>query len=201
MPDPELLHERQLRARFRSLGLILAGLLLLALAWSFSPLRELLDVGRGVAWLRTQGAALGLPGGTLLFALASMLAVPLTFLTILAALVYEPVAAYACCLLGACLGGAISHWLGAHLGAGFVRQLAGKAVARVSQRLGERGLLAVIVIRLLPAAPFAIVNMLIGASHIRLRDFILGTAIGMTPGVLLVIVFLDRALLWLGLQP
>jgi uncharacterized membrane protein YdjX (TVP38/TMEM64 family) len=34
--------------------------------------------------------------------------------------------------------------------------------------------------------------MVAGASHIRLRDLVLGTAIGMTPGMLAMVVFVDQ---------
>jgi uncharacterized membrane protein YdjX (TVP38/TMEM64 family) len=34
-----------------------------------------------------------------------------------------------------------------------------------------------------PVAPFTIVNMLIGAIGVRYRDFIIGTALGMIPGI------------------
>ena len=64
----------------------------------------------------------------------------------------------------------------------------------LSRRLGQRGLLAVIAVRVLPVAPFTVVNLVAGASHIRLRDFLLGTLIGMTPGIFAVTVFSDRLL-------
>jgi uncharacterized membrane protein YdjX (TVP38/TMEM64 family) len=38
-------------------------------------------------------------------------------------------------------------------------------------------------------APFAIVNMIAGATHIRLRDMVLGTALGMAPGTALIGLF------------
>ena len=41
-------------------------------------------------------------------------------------------------------------------------------------------------------APFAVVNMVAGASHIRLRDLLLGTLIGTTPGALAMTVFVDQ---------
>ena len=189
---------RHLRRRFRLFGLLLLALIVLALAWAFSPLRETLDVGRGVALLRQQGAALGPLVGIAGFALASILAVPLTFLTLITVIAYPPWEAYCCCVVGACIGATISYVLGNKLGAEFVRRLAGASVLRVSQRLGKRGLLAVMIIRLLPVAPFAIINMLIGVSHIRLRDLLLGTVIGISPGLLLMIFFLDRIASWLG---
>ena len=40
-------------------------------------------------------------------------------------------------------------------------------------------------VRLVPVAPFTIVNLLAGAGHVRFRDFMIGTAVGMTPGIIL----------------
>jgi uncharacterized membrane protein YdjX (TVP38/TMEM64 family) len=50
----------------------------------------------------------------------------------------------------------------------------------------------VAVVRNLPVAPFTIVNMVAGASHIKLKDFLLGTALGMLPGIVAITVFTDR---------
>ena len=49
-----------------------------------------------------------------------------------------------------------------------------------------------VVVRALPVAPFTIINLIAGASHIAFRDFLLGTVIGMAPGTLLLVVFVDR---------
>ena len=46
------------------------------------------------------------------------------------------------------------------------------------------------VVRNLPVAPFTIVNMVAGASHIKLGDFLLGTALGMAPGIVAIMVFI-----------
>jgi uncharacterized membrane protein YdjX (TVP38/TMEM64 family) len=43
-----------------------------------------------------------------------------------------------------------------------------------------------------PVGPFSIVNIVAGASHIRWRDFLLGTVIGLVPGVTVASVFVDR---------
>jgi uncharacterized membrane protein YdjX (TVP38/TMEM64 family) len=43
--------------------------------------------------------------------------------------------------------------------------------------------LVMTVVRMLPLAPFAVVNLAAGAAQIRLRDFLAGTALGMLPGV------------------
>ncbi len=51
-----------------------------------------------------------------------------------------------------------------------------------------------IALRLVPAAPFAIANMAAGSTHLRRRDMLLGSAIGMLPGTLLIALFTDQIL-------
>ena len=73
-----------------------------------------------------------------------------------------------------------------------MRGLAGRRLNDLSRRLGERGLLAIVFARVVPVGPFSIVNIVAGASHIRWRDFLLGTVIGLLPGVTVASIFVDR---------
>lgn len=57
----------------------------------------------------------------------------------------------------------------------------GPRVAALDGWLARRGLLAVIVVRLLPIAPFGLVGYAYGASSVRFRHFLMGTAIGGVP--------------------
>jgi uncharacterized membrane protein YdjX (TVP38/TMEM64 family) len=75
-----------------------------------------------------------------------------------------------------------------------VRKLAGTRVNDLSRRLAQRGLVAVAFVRMLPIAPFSVVNVVAGASHIRWSDFLLGTVIGLMPGIAAMSFFVDRAL-------
>jgi uncharacterized membrane protein YdjX (TVP38/TMEM64 family) len=45
-------------------------------------------------------------------------------------------------------------------------------------------MVAVAMIRMVPIAPFSLVNLLAGASQLRLRDFLIGTILGMAPGII-----------------
>ncbi len=56
----------------------------------------------------------------------------------------------------------------------------------------RRGVLAMTAVRLVPIAPFAVVNMVAGAIHLRLRDFMIGSALGILPGTLVATVFGDQ---------
>jgi uncharacterized membrane protein YdjX (TVP38/TMEM64 family) len=65
-----------------------------------------------------------------------------------------------------------------------LRHLAGSRWPRLSNWLHRRGLLAVVALRVLPMAPFTVVNLAIGASGISFVDFALGTLIGTGPGLI-----------------
>jgi len=62
----------------------------------------------------------------------------------------------------------------------------------VSRRLARGGVRAVTRARLLPLAPFTIVNLIAGASRVRMRDYLVGTAAGMVPGIVVFALFGDR---------
>jgi phospholipase D1/2 len=68
---------------------------------------------------------------------------------------------------------------------------------RVNKRLDQHGLLTMTVLRLLPIAPFAMVNSVAGAAAIRTRDYLFGSLFGMAPGVVLMTVSGDRLGAWL----
>jgi uncharacterized membrane protein YdjX (TVP38/TMEM64 family) len=55
----------------------------------------------------------------------------------------------------------------------------------VERLLRHHGLLAVVVLRVVPTLPLSAVNMVLGLSAVSWRDFVLGTALGLLPGTLL----------------
>jgi uncharacterized membrane protein YdjX (TVP38/TMEM64 family) len=181
-----------LRRKLVLLVLVLLAVAGLAVAWSWSPLHAWLDVDLVVGALRRFGHAFGLVAAVGGLTLALALAVPLTFLTLVALAAYGPLQGIICVMAGALLGAAVSYTIGLFLGREVLERLAGARVNLLSRRLASRGLLAVVAVRMLPVAPFAVVNMVAGASHIRLRDLLLGTAIGITPGTLVMALFLEQ---------
>jgi uncharacterized membrane protein YdjX (TVP38/TMEM64 family) len=183
---------RSLRWRLVLLVTVLAALVGLAMAWSWSPLRSWLDVDRIVSTLRHLGQSFGPVAAICGFALAATVAVPLTFLTLVTLVAFGPLAGFCYSLVAAVLGAAVSYGVGQLLGREVLQRLGGERVNRVSRRLASRGIWAVIAVRMVPIAPFAIVNMIAGASHIRLRDLLVGTAIGMAPGTLVMMFFVDQ---------
>ena len=182
----------RLRKKLVLLVLVLFALVGLAVAWSWSPMRAWLDVEGVVAAIRRAGQSFGPVAAVAGLTLGLVLAVPLIFLTLVAVAAYGPLAGSVYVLVGALLSAAASYGVGRLLGREVVERLAGPRVNQLSRRLARRGLLAVLAVRLVPVAPFAVVNMVAGASHLRLQHLLLGTAIGILPGTLGVALFLDQ---------
>lgn len=181
------------RKLFLFMGLLLV-LLGLAVYWqtgwsgSFQELPARLDD------FRFKARTLPMVVVVLAIMLASVLAMPLGIIIISGSVVFGPWLGGLYVVIGALFGAMLSFLIGVFLGRQVVEDICGPRLQRVSISLGRRGLLSVIIIRLLPIAPFAIVNMFAGATHIRFRDFVLGSFIGMLPGVVILGVGIEQFL-------
>lgn len=184
-----------LRSRLVILALALLVLLGLTLAWRWSPLRDWLEPEYVIDGLRQLGQRMGPLIAILGFGVALSLAVPLILLTLVSVVAFGPWMGSLYILGGALLGAAVSHGMGKLLGHELLVRLGGTRVNLLSQSMARRGFVAVIALRLIPVAPFAIVNMVAGATHLRLRHMLLGTALGMCPGTLAIALFPDQLML------
>jgi uncharacterized membrane protein YdjX (TVP38/TMEM64 family) len=77
------------------------------------------------------------------------------------------------------------YGLGHFLGHEAVQRLAGSRMHRISVYLARQGLLTIAVLRFLPVAPYTIVNLAAGASHIRFWEYALGTMLGISPAIII----------------
>lgn len=96
--------------------------------------------------------------------------------------VLGPVYAMAGCLASASTAFAVGRWIGP-IGTPRVHRWGGDRVARVIRALGRNGTLTVFLIRKIPA-PFVLVNVLLGASAVSYREFVVGTLLGMAAMVI-----------------
>ncbi len=182
------------RARVLALALVVAALALLALAWRFTPLHEWLSLDRLVdAGEALENHAYAPLIVLVVYVVGGLLAFPLILLIAGTSIVFGPVLGTIYAMTGALLSASIVYAIGRKLGRETVKKLAGHKLNDLSRRLAQRGLPAIVFVRLVPVAPFSIVNVVVGAAHIGWRDFLLGTAIGLAPGVLLISLFVDRA--------
>jgi phospholipase D1/2 len=191
----------------------LAGLVVLALvlAWHLTPLSDLArpeTVRSTLEWVAT------VPWGPLavlaIFVVSSVLLFPVTVLIAATAAAFGPWLGFAYAVAGSLISALVSFGIGALIGRQALTDVLGPRLNRISRSVRKRGVLAVAVVRLVPIAPFGVVNLVAGASHIRSLDFVLGTALGMLPGIFVLAavghqvieVLMDpslKSLLWLAL--
>jgi uncharacterized membrane protein YdjX (TVP38/TMEM64 family) len=172
------------------LGLILLLLLVLSAAWRWTPLGEWLSLERITGWIDHLRGSPSAPFIILgAYIVGSLILVPVTLIILATAFAFGPLAGAAVSLVGCLMAAVLTYALGRILGRDKVRFLAGSRLDRVSRRLSDHGLVTMLTVRLLPIAPYTVVNIVAGASHIRLSDFILGTILGMAPGILAITVF------------
>jgi phosphatidylserine/phosphatidylglycerophosphate/cardiolipin synthase-like enzyme/uncharacterized membrane protein YdjX (TVP38/TMEM64 family) len=162
----------------------LALFLLLAAAWRYTPLSEWLDLARITSGIETLNAnplaPLLLIGG---FVIAGLFMVPVTLLIIGSVIVFGPFLGFVYALIGATSCALAGYGVGSAVGKESIRGLAGGRIHDISQQLARRGVFTIVVLRIVPVAPFTVINLVAGASHISLKHFFLGTVTGLLPGV------------------
>jgi len=179
----------------RIAGWIISLLILLAIAaaWRFTALSEWLDITSLSEMARQWSDSSITPLIVIAaFVIGGLLIMPVTALIIISVLVFGSLAGFFYALLGSVISALSGYGLGSMLGKNALRELAGNRINQVSRQLAERGFLTMCVVRIVPVAPFTIINLVAGASHIRFRDYLLGTLIGMTPGIFGITLLTDR---------
>jgi phosphatidylserine/phosphatidylglycerophosphate/cardiolipin synthase-like enzyme/uncharacterized membrane protein YdjX (TVP38/TMEM64 family) len=179
--------------RLIGLGLLALTLGLLALVWRATPLGDVVNLTSLIAMARNlESIPFTSVLAVLCFALAGSLMIPVTLLIAVTGIVFGPVYGALYAIAGSTLSAMLTYSLGLWAGRDVVRHLLGARINRLSRRIAKRGILAVMVVRVLPVAPFTVINLVAGASHISLRDFVLGTVLGMTPGIALTVTFVHQ---------
>ena len=165
---------------------ILIVLVGLAAAWHWTPLADFINVRKIVRWARSLRDNPARPVIILLaYVVGSLTMFPITVLILATAIVFGPLLGIAYSFAGCLLGSVVTYAIGYLVGKDFVQRLAGRKWKRIEQGMGKSGIMAVAAIRLLPIAPFTIVNIVSGAFKIPLRDYFTGSLLGLAPGIVL----------------
>jgi uncharacterized membrane protein YdjX (TVP38/TMEM64 family) len=136
-------------------------------------------------WLTLAQGPWALPAAVAAFAVLAFLGAPQVVLIAAAAVVFGPWVGSAYSWIGTFVSALIGFELGKAFGGRMIRDLHSPGVDRFMALIGRNGLMASLIIRLVPAAPFIVVNMAAGVARVRRRDFAIGTAIGIVPKILL----------------
>jgi uncharacterized membrane protein YdjX (TVP38/TMEM64 family) len=166
-----LLIWRRLLAVFVLLGLALA-------IWTWAP-DLAVSPQAFAAWLEPHRHAwYAMPAVMVAFAVLGLALVPVVLLITATGIVFGPFLGPVYAMAGSLASGSIGFAIGRWLGMPRVQSLGGERIVRVTRALQRNGTLAVFLVRKVPA-PFTLVNIVIGASTVSYRDFIVGTTLGM----------------------
>ena len=176
---------------------MLVMLLAFAAAWRWTPLRDWLDLDTALGWAaslqETPDAPLWIIGAFLVGGIGCF---PVTILILATAYVFDPGPAMICSLFGCILSAALLYAIGHQLGRKIVVRFAGRRLNRINGVISRHGVLAVTAVRMIPVAPYSLVNLAAGAVHVPFREFVLGTLLGMSPGVVAITLFEEQVEQW-----
>jgi len=168
------------------IGGVVALVIALTLAWYYTPLAEFAHPQRLRAMLDAVANAPFAPlivvGG---FILLELVAFPVNLLIAATAAAFGPWLGFLYGAAGSLASALVAYGIGVLIGTNAMRELLGERLDRIRGRMDRGGMLAIMAVRLVPVAPFALVNMAAGAVHIRLFDYTMGTILGMAPGLIL----------------
>ena len=136
-------------------------------------------------WLGAAHGPWALPVAVGAFAALAFIGVPQFVLIAAAVVAFGPWTGFAYSWIGTLVSSLVGFWLGRTFGGRLLQDLAGDGVAKFMKLIGKNGFLASLVVRLVPSAPFIVVNMAAGVTPMRLRDFAAGTAVGIVPKIAL----------------
>lgn len=172
--------------------ILIAALVIAALAaaWRYTPLSEYITAERINGWARAMRQNTWAPLAVIFaYTPAAFVMFPRPVLTLLTVIAFGPWLGFAYGMAGIITAALATYYTGRLLPERTVQRLAGDRLDDVVKALRRHGLMAMLAVRIIPVAPFAVEGLIAGALPIKVWDYTLGTFLGMLPGVLATSVF------------
>ena len=196
---PRIVPERRAAKRFplRRFAVVSSAIIalafILALVWTRSPLSSWVTLERAQAWADWFTDRWWAPLVVIAaYTPAAVLMFPRWIITIAAVMAFGAWRGFALGTAGMMIAAIATFLPGRIVGRERVQRFTGPRLRRIAQFLHRRGLLAVMMVRVVPVAPFPVVNLAMGALRVPLRHFVLGTLVGIMPGMLAATVLSDQ---------
>ncbi|HEY6795793.1 MAG TPA: TVP38/TMEM64 family protein [Kineosporiaceae bacterium] len=139
------------------------------------------DLGTVRSWIAARGPLAPVAFGAV-YALAVPAPVPKSVLSTAAGLAFGIPLGALVVVAGGTAGALLAFLVGRWLGRDAVAALTRGRLRQVDDLVQRHPVAAALVVRLVPALPFTMLNYACGVTAMRARHFTLGTAIGITPG-------------------
>ncbi|MEM9233178.1 MAG: VTT domain-containing protein [Pseudomonadota bacterium] len=133
-----------------------------------------------------------LVGVIAVFCALALTGFPQTFLFAGTVAVFGPVTGALYSWIATICSSTITYTIGHFFGARFVSKLSAGRAQNMIKVAQAHGLLAAMIIRWIPSAPFIVINSIFGAASVALWKFLVGTGVGIIPKILFVSFFTDQ---------
>jgi phospholipase D1/2 len=161
-----------------------------SLTWRLTPLRETINFETIVGWqesLKNYPAAFFWVIG--IYVISSLVLFPVTLLNVATIMTFGPVTGNLYAFAGWLCSASIGFGIGRVLGREWVEKIARTGLERTFDRATRHGFVTVFSTRMVPIAPFTVVNLFVGGSGIGFTVFLLATAVGRIPGIITLTLF------------
>ena len=128
----------------------------------------------------------------LIYIIRPLIFFPTSILTPLSAVVFGPFLGWIYTFIGENIAASVAFLVARYFGGDLLSRF--KKLKLLDEELKEHGLRTVIFLRLVPLFPFDIVNFGLGLTSVSFRKYVIGTAVGVLPG-LTAYIFLGASLL------
>ena len=162
------------------------GIVLLAGVFSAMLLNELwggvLDKESIIRYLESfRNSPMAVPVIFSIFLAGGFIAVPINLLLVASTIAIGPWLTFGCGFTGSLLSAVIAFLGGKRFGRPILKRITGKKLEKISQKLARGGIFSIAIIRLVPVAPFVVVNLVAGVSKLNFYRFFIGSILGMAP--------------------
>ena len=124
-------------------------------------------------------------GFILIYNLGSIIFLPGSLLSVAGGAIFGPTLGTVYVVVGATLGATLAFLLARYFARSFFEDIIERKYPKIKEydkRLEKNGFITVLFLRLLPVFPFNGLNFALGLTKVRIRDYFLGTLIGIVPG-------------------
>jgi uncharacterized membrane protein YdjX (TVP38/TMEM64 family) len=136
-------------------------------------------------WLGAASGPWALPVAVAAFAVLAFVGVPQFMLIAAAVVAFGPLAGFAYSWIGTMVSSLVGFYLGRIAGARTLATFSGEGLKQFMELVGRNGFFASLIVRLVPSAPFIVVNMAAGVTPMRVFHFAVGTGLGIVPKIAL----------------
>jgi uncharacterized membrane protein YdjX (TVP38/TMEM64 family) len=166
--------------------LVVVGVCGLSFLWRFTPLGGLIETEKILSSGRLfESSIWDCLSVIIAYTVAGLISFPIVVLIPATATVFGVTDGFTYSLIALFVNATVLYFMGYNFNNKTFEILDKKRIGWVSQKLSKHSFMTVVILRLLPAAPYTLVNLLAGAFKVPFVKYALGTIIGIAPSVLI----------------